>query len=133
MKESQNTTEYLSDIGWYQDWYYSDVVDGWNTELDYPDFNNWNDKPVIELGIINKNRFEEPPYNTYMLNEISKRIKLQINDLSDNSGSAWAKFEWRAYYIDSGGTPYEQKQKIVLDFYYRKNSYREWENRNSLL
>lgn len=132
-RKVQNTTEYLSDIGWYQDWYYSDVVDGWDTELDYPDFNNWNDKPVIELGIINKNRFEEPPYNTYMLNEISKRIKLQINDLPDNSGSAWAKFEWRAYYIDSGGTPYEQKQKIALEFYYRKSSYREWENRNSFV
>ena len=132
-RKVQNTTEYLSDIGWYQDWYYSDVVDGWDTELDYPDFNNWNDKPVIELGIINKNRFEEPPYNTYMLNEISKRIKLQINDLPDNSGSAWAKFEWRAYYIDSGGTLYEQKQKIALEFYYRKGIYREWENRNSFV
>ena len=132
-RKVQNTPEYLSDISYYQDWSYSGVVDGWNTSVDDPDFDNWDDKPVIDLGIINKNRFEEPPHSTYMLNEISRRIRLQINDLPDDSGYAWAKFEWRSYYIDGGGNPHEQKEKIALSFYYRKGIYREWENRNSFV
>lgn len=131
--KEESTTEFLDGIYDYRPWLLSDVVEGEDTPLDYPDYDPGTEK-TIELGIIEKG-YNEPYYSAYMRNEIERRIKLQFdgNELSDNEGYAWAKFEWQSFYLDSGASQYIYKQKIVLRFYYRKNSYREWENRNSFV
>lgn len=130
-RKERSTTEFLDGIYDYRPWLLSDVVEGEDTPLDYPDYDPGTEK-TIELGIIEKG-YNEPYYSANMQNEISNRIKAQFNDLPGNEGYAWAKFEWQSFYLDSGASQYIYKQKIVLRFYYRKNSYREWENRNSFV
>lgn len=130
-RKVKSTTEFLDGIYDYRPWLLSDVVEGLETPLEYPYFET-NGETIIELGTIWKD-YNEPYYSANMQNEISNRIKAQFNDLPGNEGYAWAKFEWQSFYLDSGASQYIYKQKIVLRFYYRKNSYREWENRNSFV
>lgn len=130
-RKVESTSEFLDVYNYPEDWLYSDIVDGWDTEVDYPYINT--DKQIITLDTIGKNNFEDPPHNAYMINEIRKRIKAKFDELTENEGIAWARFLWQSYYIDYEETIYEQQQKIAVRFYYRKNSYREWENRNSFV
>ena len=66
-----------------------------------------------------------------MLNEISKRIKLQLMICLAMRVMLGRNF--MAIVLYRNGTSLRRKQKIAFRFYYRKDAYREWEIRNSFV
>ncbi len=131
-RKVESNTEFL-DFPHYTEWHYTSIVDGWDIEFEYPGVHYGDELEVITLDTIRKSKFEEPAHSTYMLNEISKGIKAKFDELTANKGYAIVRFTWQSYYIDYGGTVYEEQQKIVFRFYYNKGDCREWENRNSFV
>lgn len=112
----------------YQEWFYSTIAeDGeftWDDEGSMPAYPTFDDggKDILQLSLISTSG-EEFDYtdNGVIAQSVRSQVENRMNELTGDSGYAYAKVKVQTYYLDNGQS-YERAQALVIPFSYTKST-----------